>query len=327
MKLHFQQDPQTFRVDEELFYEPSGSGEHVYLFIEKNAVSTVAAKRLIATQIGIDPRTIKHAGRKDRESTSSQWLSYPRRLTQREPSSCDTIAIRELTYHEHSLALGHVRFNRFQLTLNGNWQPAASNPATIRFPNYFGAQRFGRFDQQQLSDPVSWVASARPDAFSQVQSFFFNEYLRWRITHDRGRPQDGDVFGFPNSKKTFVDALSDELMARWQQGEIIISGPMFGTKMPTPNHQCESDFLAQFNLTNEHFARKGKRGRGTRRLLFADTWNFEVETREKTTILRFRLRSGCYATTLLLHLLDPERLNRPFWEWPDFTQGFNFPSA
>src|SRR5262245_23833103 len=69
------QRPGDFLVEELPAYEPSGSGEHVYLGIEKRGLGTIEAVRAIARALGVDPAAIGSAGLKDAQGITRQTLS------------------------------------------------------------------------------------------------------------------------------------------------------------------------------------------------------------------------------------------------------------
>ena len=140
MTLTFRQTPETFRVDEELFFEPSGSGEHLFVQIEKTGISTAQTKAILEAQTGLSVASMKHAGLKDKQATCTQWISLPTHhsLEIDHPN----LRILRQSFHEHSIGLGHVRWNHFHLKLNGEWTAPGTSDRQV-FPNFFGAQRFG----------------------------------------------------------------------------------------------------------------------------------------------------------------------------------------
>jgi tRNA pseudouridine13 synthase len=149
--LRFKQELEDFVVEELPAFEPSGSGEHLWLFIEKRALSTLELVRAATRALGLAARDVGWAGRKDVRAVTRQWLSLrgvgeadARRL------ESDRISVLRVTRHERKLRLGQLAGNRFELLLRG--VPAADRGRAERslarleargLPNYFGAQRFG----------------------------------------------------------------------------------------------------------------------------------------------------------------------------------------
>lgn len=75
--------PEDFVVEELPVYRPSGSGEHLFLWIEKTDVSGPDLVRHIGRALGISPRDIGTAGVKDRRAVTRQFVSVPARAEER----------------------------------------------------------------------------------------------------------------------------------------------------------------------------------------------------------------------------------------------------
>jgi len=64
-----------FDVTELPSYEPAGSGEHAYAWIEKEGVDSDQVVEAIGRATGRPARDIGYAGRKDRAAITRQWFS------------------------------------------------------------------------------------------------------------------------------------------------------------------------------------------------------------------------------------------------------------
>jgi tRNA pseudouridine13 synthase len=143
--------PEDFVVDELPAYAPSGEGAHTFLRIEKRALTTADAVTRLCRALAVSPRDAGVAGQKDRQALSRQWISLPgvdpaRALL----VAVEGVRVLEAARHGHKLRTGHLRANRFTLTVRGVGDDALSRARTILtqleargLPNYFGAQRFG----------------------------------------------------------------------------------------------------------------------------------------------------------------------------------------
>ena len=69
---------EDFEVEEVPSYEPSGSGDHLYLWIEKRGLAPEFFARTIAQRLGTHPGNIGTAGLKDRHAITRQWVSVPK---------------------------------------------------------------------------------------------------------------------------------------------------------------------------------------------------------------------------------------------------------
>ena len=72
--------PEDFEVDEVPAYAASGSGEHLFLQVEKVALDTPQAAAILAGALGLAPSEVSWAGLKDRQAVTRQWLSVPARM-------------------------------------------------------------------------------------------------------------------------------------------------------------------------------------------------------------------------------------------------------
>lgn len=159
--------PDDFVVEEVPAYQPSGSGEHLFLWIEKTNVPADQLGRHLANALGISPRELGTAGLKDTHAVTRQFVSVPRAVESR-LSEIDAPGIRLLsaTPHGNKLRTGHLRGNRFRVLVreaegwallpdpkqNPDGQECPSYTAALAIaeqlrrtgvPNYFGSQRFG----------------------------------------------------------------------------------------------------------------------------------------------------------------------------------------
>ncbi len=143
--------PEDFRVEEIPAYLPGGSGEHLYVTIEKRGLTTLEAIRRIAGALRVSERDIGYAGMKDAVGVTAQTISLPRV----KPDAAMALRIEGIVplsarYHTNKLKLGHLKGNRFQIRIRGVGAEAAASTASVLrvleqrgVPNYFGPQRYG----------------------------------------------------------------------------------------------------------------------------------------------------------------------------------------
>ena len=323
--ISFQQRSDTFFVEELLHYHPSGMGDHRFVKLRKRDLSTPAVERKISETTGVPLRHIRRAGRKDAAATATQWFSWPLSLERREIGDLEAVTVLERTRHEHGLAVGHARGNRFSLLLDG--EPGnlveTCGLSLTRFPNFYGLQRFGRDlpDSGEIGGRIKRPTrgpSAR-ETISVLQSLLFNELLaaRW---HGTGfQPEEEDWWTASNGKRCFRAPLDDALLQRYTDGEIAPTGPMYGYKLSL--NRAESSFLQKHGLSPADFRAWGKAAKGARRPLFVRPEAVCCKVcRDGRLQLDFELPSGAFATVLLLAAFLPQRLAQPMERWPDFTK-------
>jgi tRNA pseudouridine13 synthase len=150
--------PEDFVVEEIAAYEPCGSGEHCYLTIEKRGVTTLEAIRRIARGLHVQERDIGYAGMKDSVGVTRQTISI-QRIRPEDVVGREFDGIRVLTavHHTNKLKLGHLKGNRFRITVRDCAPGAAENVPLIvevlqqrGVPNYFGFQRYGVLGNSHL---------------------------------------------------------------------------------------------------------------------------------------------------------------------------------
>ena len=320
------QFPEDFEVEEIPSYEPSGTGEHLYVWLEKRDVGPEYLTRTVAQRVGVPVGMIGVAGLKDRRAVTRQWVSLPQEAEPR-LARIDGDGIRILAVHRHGnkLKTGHLRGNRFRVLIrNADTSRAATLNAILTrlraegLPNYYGPQRFGR-DQSTLQ--LGWRCLAgtasrriRPFLFkfalSAVQSFLFNAYLGQRLADGLWRRVlPGDVLMKWPSGGLFVcdDPAVDQ--PRFEAREVVIGGPMFGSRTFAAKAvaaEREAAILAAYQVEPATFARFGKLVTGTRRHVQVYLDDLMAEWEPEGLRLTFTLPSGSYATVLLREIMKTQ---------------------
>ncbi|NOY90275.1 MAG: tRNA pseudouridine(13) synthase TruD [Deltaproteobacteria bacterium] len=318
--------PEHFRVEELPAYAPSGQGEHLFVHFEKTGLNTSDAVRAIARGLGIDNHGVGYAGMKDRRAVTTQWASFPKATAEAASSlELEGIRVLEAIPHEQKLRTGHLRGNRFELLLSDTSEglaealgPRLRELAERGFPNYFGAQRFGK-NSGNLARAARWLLEGgkaprqrflRKLQVSSLQSALFNAVLSERLTDGLFEAAvEGDVMRKEETHGVFVSddpALDSERVLRL---EISPTGPIFGERMRWPEGDArarEERVLEGAGITKDTFARFGAAGRGSRRVMRVRPLDASVEQTDEGTRLCFTLSKGAYATVLLRELLGRE---------------------
>lgn len=140
-----------FQVEEIPSYLPCGSGDHVYLTVEKRGITTLEAIRRIARHLNVAERAIGYAGMKDAAGITRQTIS----IEHIKPEAVlglelDAVKVVSAARHTNKLKLGHLKGNRFRVVIRGVSANAGEVvPAVLEIleqrgvPNYFGYQRYG----------------------------------------------------------------------------------------------------------------------------------------------------------------------------------------
>lgn len=145
--------PEDFLVEEQPLYQPTGEGEHLYLFIEKRDLSTAGMIGIVARHFSVRERDVGYAGLKDRAAITRQLVSVhtPGKGPADFPSlEHEKLKVLWVDRHANKLRQGHLAGNRFIVRIRDvNPTDAIRAHKVIAklektgVPNRFGEQRFG----------------------------------------------------------------------------------------------------------------------------------------------------------------------------------------
>jgi tRNA pseudouridine13 synthase len=316
---------EDFEVEEIPAYQPSGSGDHLYLWIEKRDMGAEYFVRQVARRLDIPVSEVGTAGLKDRRAVTRQMVSVPARAEERLPQlDGDGLRLLNVSRHGNKLKPGHLHGNRFRILLRGVAPEAASRlPPLLEslrrsgVANFYGPQRFGREGEtvrlglallRQEPPPADIRANTRKPflrklALSAAQSSLFNHCLACRMADGLlRRVLPGDVLARWPFGGMFVAEDTEREQARLETREIVPAGPMFGRKMFTAAAEAarrEEQVLQDAGLERAAFTAFGKLLSGTRRhnLIYVDDLTGGIES--DGVRLQFTLPAGSYATVLL----------------------------
>ncbi len=323
IEAEFRSTLDDFEVEEVAAYAPSGSGEHVFAFIEKRGLTTKDAVRALCDHVGADPKAAGWAGLKDRHAVTRQWISLwgstPDAVTKAE---IEGIRVLEAALHPHKLRTGHLRGNRFRIRLRQidasrieDLRRVLSEIETRGLPNYYGEQRFGR-EGDNAERALRWVlgeARAPRSGFqrklqmSALQSKVFNRCVAERVQSSRlAWVFAGDVMKKHDSGGLFIATEVEDTQARADAWEISPTGPMFGAKMRWPEGEAlarEEALLREAGLTLDRLAKWKRVAPGTRRFVRIPVPKVDLSVSDNTVDLDFTLPAGSYATILVREIL------------------------
>jgi tRNA pseudouridine13 synthase len=322
------QEPEDFDVEEIPAYQPCGSGDFLYLWIEKRSMGSEYFCRQIARRLGIDPGEVGTAGLKDRHAVTRQMVSVPGRVQDRlNHLDGEGMRLLDVSRHGNKLRPGHLRGNRFGVLIRHVGAQAASHLQPILdhihsngLANFYGSQRFGHDGETVALGLALLRGDARASqarsrflrklALSAIQSSLYNAYLSQRL-HDGLMRQvlAGDVMAKWPAGGMFVaqDPLVEQ--ARFEARETVHTGPIFGRKTYAPAAQAaerELHVLSMFGFGPAVFRSFGKLLAGTRRhnVIYVDDLAASIESSGVRMI--FTLPAGSYATVLLGEVMKAE---------------------
>lgn len=154
------QRPEDFLVNEIPLYHPAGSGEHIYMLVQKRGLSTLELISMLSTHFAVQRSAIGYAGLKDKHAITRQVISIhvPGRTYADFPMiRDDRVSVLWADQHANKLRSGHLRGNRFSIRIRGV-NPLGVLPAKRILerlaregvPNRVGEQRFGLIENNHI---------------------------------------------------------------------------------------------------------------------------------------------------------------------------------
>jgi tRNA pseudouridine13 synthase len=323
--------PEDFEVEEIPAYQPSGSGDFLYLWLEKREMGAEYFVRQVARRLNVPVGEVGTAGLKDRHAVTRQMVSVPARVEEQlKELEGDGIKVLGVSRHGNKLRPGHLHGNRFRILIRDVEAVTERLPALLDrlgrqgMPNYYGSQRFGqggetlRLGMALLRhETLPPGANGKPMkvrspflrklALSAAQAGLFNAYLARRLNDGLLRQVvEGDVLAKRPFGGMFVAVDVAREQDRFDARETVTAGPIFGRKTYAAAGTAatrEAEVLADAELSTASFSGFGKLVQGTRRhnLIYV---NDLAATMEADGVrLQFTLPAGSYATELLREVM------------------------
>ena len=301
------QENSDFVVTEIPLALPSGEGEHIWLYIEKNGANTAYVAQCLADFASVELMDVGYAGLKDRYAITQQWFSiyFPKGDT---PDFLqlehDEFKVLEQSRHVKKLRPGDLLGNRFQILLRnveGEKEKIEANLSQVKahgIPNYFGEQRFGREGdnveqgRKMLAREIRVRNKKKKGIYlSAVRSFIFNEILAERI-------QKG-IWG-SHLEGELLDDQGIATGALWGRGRVATAGD---------TAELENKVAERHAILCEGLEHSGLNQ--DRRALAAIPGNLSWQWQENDQLmLSFSLSGGYYATSLIREFIQTEEPNR-----------------
>ena len=332
--------PDHFIVEELPLYDPQGDGQHVYINLTKEGLTTREVQGQLARLFKVSEQQVGFAGMKDKYARTTQTFSVnvgfmdadgvaaiPQQVADALP-----VTVHWAKLHKNKLKVGHLIGNRFTITITDMQMPVAEALVQAQgivnellrtgLPNYYGPQRLGingdnvrrglAILQGRRYIKDRWL---RRLMISSYQSYMCNRYLTERV--ERGLFEQiltGDVAKKYATGGMFQveDAAVEQL--RYAAQEITFTAPVYGPKMwdaTGPSGELEAAVWAESPITMQEFAKA--RIEGTRRLgrLLVPDLTIHTGDAAETLVVHFSLLKGAYATTVLREIMKVDLTHIP----------------
>lgn len=300
----FNQNRYDFIVDEIPLGEFSNSGNFLILKIQKEYQSTWDILHIISQKLQIDEHKIGYAGLKDKNATTTQYISIPL-IKEKFLNTLNSKSIKllEVSRHNKKLNIGDLIGNRFTITLKDIKEEDLSTIYQViskiqkhGMPNYFGYQRFGKDYDFEKAKRVTYgeeiLANRKLEhlLISAYQSYFFNAWLCKRVTLSKAeglnklKTLEGDIF-LNNDKKNITGLLPGRKVIRAFKEAREIEKKFDDEFIHTKGFRREA-WIKPINLNNKYMQEKNQ------------------------LVLEFTLPKSSYATVLIENIANKNFISK-----------------
>lgn len=326
-----------FSVEEIPLYNPGGDGNHLYVNITREGMTTRDIQKRLADVFNAKPEKVGCAGLKDKNAKVTQTFSIEvgnqesdfvedflqeamEKITQTLP-----VTVNWARLHNNKIRAGHLIGNRFKIRItNLTIEPIVAlerakaianqiNRAGV--PNFYGPQRFG-FDGENVSRGLEIIRGEySPDdkwlrrlLISSYQSYLCNRYLGKRVeTGNFSRILEGDIAKKHDTGGLFKVENSLKEQFRYDSNEISFTAPIYGPGMTETTGiaaKMEAQVLKESGVTMKQLEKAG--ASGTRRLgrIFAP--DMVIRGEANALALTFSLPKGAFATIILREIMKTD---------------------
>lgn len=309
---------EDFVVIEELGFEPSGQGEHLFICVEKRNLTTRELVERIARHCAVKARDIGFSGLKDKQAVTRQWLSLPVSAAEFDPPTAQDYRVLAQGRHARKLRRGSHSANYFEIRLREVEQfpyRARQQLERIRtqgFANYFGEQRFGKRGDN-VEQALRSLSNRRQPRWrrglylSALRGYLFNRILARRVELDLWQqPLDGDLFMLRGSHSVFSEPVDDEIRRRFAEMDIAASASLYGSGPCLLKGQAleiEAEVLGEHGEVVRCLDRQNVKRQMRAMRVAAEDFEYSYDAAQRIVEMKLRLPAGSYVTSLLDHVL------------------------
>lgn len=334
----FQQSVERFHVEEIPLFAPSGRGEYLLMDIKKQDLSTWRLLNIFKEATGADDREIGYAGLKDKNATTIQRISLPKKYEKMlKHITTERIEILAKHYNHLPLKVGQLKGNRFEIILTQITENSAKHFEKIAqkmshegFPNYYGYQRFGEdgksWEQgKEIAHSGKRLKGAKEKLLvSAYQSYLFNRWLSQRISLSqviaKNTPaQAVEILGYPapliedlSRQPQFFKLFLGEALMQYPSGkqsyckDSYFDAGRFHKREIAPTGLLAGDQVSRAyadarHLEQPHDDEELTNLRGDRRFawIWPEAFSCSYDQQKEALAVRFTLPKGAYATAFL----------------------------
>ena len=316
LNFKFYQNVDDFIVTEQPI-KFTGRGNFIILKIKKANMGTWELIEKLADGLQIYDNEIGYAGLKDKNATTTQYISIPRKYAKDiKKFKHNKIEIIETFLHKTKLNIGDLAGNAFEINLHEveekdlfEIQKRIKQINKIGLPNYFGYQRFGRDVKENLEKARNVIygdlkirdRKLEKMLISAYQSDFFNRWLAHRIELSKETYEliAGDVMMDLKDAKFFTPkTITDKIQEDFDDHKTTFTGLLAGRGVYRAFGEAKK-IEEQYDDT--YIQEKGLRRAA---IVFPKDVSVNYNKKEKKCKLKFILPKASYATVLVENIAN-----------------------
>lgn len=316
LNFKFYQNVDDFKVIEQPI-KFAGRGNFIIAKIKKEKMGTWDLIDSLSRSLKIYENEIGYAGLKDKNATTTQYISIPKKYAKElKKYRHSKIKIEETTLHGSKLNIGDLIGNSFEINLHEVEQDEVyliekylKQISKQGMPNYFGYQRFGIDGAENLEKARRYIYEdyqIKDKKLSKMliaayQSDFFNKCLveRIKLSKDTFKALDGDVFRVYKDDRFFTPKnLTEQIISDFESKKIVPTGLLPGRKAFRA--------LRKAREIEEKYDDTYIQEKGFRRdfIVYAKDIFIKYDKENKKCKLKFTLPKGSYATVLVENIAN-----------------------
>lgn len=311
--LHFSfyQNIHDFIVEEEPIAF-TNKGNFIILKIKKVNLGTWDLIEKLSKGLNIYANEIGYAGLKDKNATTTQYISIPRKYAKDiKKFRHNKIEILETYLHKTKLNIGDLKGNSFTIRLHDvkpkivpMIEQRLKEICKVGLPNFFGFQRFGKDIDQNLEKAKKVIygdlkirdRKLEKMLISAYQSDFFNQWLSKRIalSKEEFKLLSGDVMLELKSQKFFTPKeITAEIQKDFEAQKVVPTGLLSGRNVFKSMGEAQK---IEKEFDDTYIQEKGLRRAA---IVFPKNTNVQYNEEEQTCTVKFTLPKAAYATVLI----------------------------
>jgi tRNA pseudouridine13 synthase len=324
------ESPKDFIVEEIPVFEPMDTGEHLFVNLTKEGISTRRLASELALLFDLPRTAVGYAGLKDVRSVSTQTFSLHLGLLTEYKiheigsliESSLPVTVNCMRSHPRKLRAGQLLGNKFSINITGlSMEPeeALSRAKKITYilgskglPNFYGYQRVDVENVRRGYDIIKGVKNRKKVRSRWLRRFLVSSYLDYLCNlylierFHRGdfyRILEGDIAKKHSTGGMFLVDDPERESTRFETGEISFTAPIFGPRMwwaEGPSGELEKEVFDKSDITLDELRRLGVRGsRRMGRVLP----KIVIQIFKRGLNVCFNLSKGAYATVVLREIM------------------------